>query len=42
MKLEIFKNDNFGSLNVLVLDNELYFNLNEVGELLKSQTLEPQ
>lgn len=34
MKLEIFKNDNFGSLNVLVLDNELYFNLNEVGELL--------
>lgn len=34
MKLEIFKNDNFGSLNVLILDNELYFNLNEVGELL--------
>jgi len=34
VKLEIFKNDNFGSLNVLVLDNELYFNLNEVGELL--------
>ena len=34
MKLEIFKNDNFGSLNVLILDNELYFNLNEVGDLL--------
>lgn len=34
MKLEIFKNDNFGSLNVLILDNEFYFNLNEVGELL--------
>ena len=34
MKLEIFKNDNFGSLNVLILDNELYFNLNEVGGLL--------
>ena len=34
MKLEIFKNDNFGSLNVLILDNEFYFNLNEVGETL--------
>ena len=34
MKLEIFKNDNFGSLNVLILEDELYFNLNEVGELL--------
>lgn len=34
MKLEIFKNDNFGSLNVLILDNEFYFNLNEVGEAL--------
>lgn len=34
MKLEIFKNDNFGSLNVLILEDEFYFNLNEVGELL--------
>lgn len=34
MKLEIFKNDNFGSLNVLILNDEFYFNLNEVGEIL--------
>ena len=34
MKLEIFKNNHFGSLNVLILENEFYFNLNEVGEIL--------
>ena len=34
MKLEIFKNDHLGQLNVLVLENEFYFNLNEVGEIL--------
>lgn len=34
MNLQIFKNDHFGSLNVLILENEFYFNLNEVGELL--------
>lgn len=35
MKLEIFKNNNFGSLNVLILEDELYFNLNEVGGVIK-------
>ena len=34
MKLEIFKNNHFGNLNVLILENEFYFNLNEVGEIL--------
>lgn len=34
MKLEIFKNNHFGSLNVFILENEFYFNLNEVGEIL--------
>lgn len=32
--IQIFKNDHFGSLNVLILEDEFYFNLNEVGELL--------
>lgn len=34
MKLEIFKNNHFGNLNVLILENKFYFNLNEVGEIL--------
>lgn len=40
MKLEIFKNNHFGSLNVLILENEFYFNLNEVGEILGLSNLE--
>lgn len=34
MDLQIFKNEDLGQLNVLVLENEFYFNLNEVGEIL--------
>lgn len=33
--IQIFKNDHFGSLNVLILEDEFYFNLNEVGGIIR-------